>query len=143
MYDAAADAARYAGVPIMSLSRQGRDYLAIGVLQWLIDWGVVVGLTHLGVPVAPANVLGRITGALLGFWLNGKLTFAGDRNTIGAAQFQRFMVMWVTTTLLSTWALTQVDDLFGLRWVWLGKPAIELALGAVGFLLSRYWIYRR
>lgn len=127
----------------MSLSRQGRDYLAIGVLQWLIDWGVVVGLTHLGVPVAPANVLGRITGALLGFWLNGKLTFAGDRNTIGAAQFQRFMVMWVTTTLLSTWALTQVDDLFGLRWVWLGKPAIELALGAVGFLLSRYWIYRR
>ena len=127
----------------MSLSRQGRDDLAIGVLQWLIDWGVVVGLTHLGVPVAPANVLGRITGALLGFWLNGKLTFAGDRNTIGAAQFQRFMVMWVTTTLLSTWALTQVDDLFGLRWVWLGKPAIELALGAVGFLLSRYWIYRR
>ena len=127
----------------MSLSRQGRDYLAIGVLQWLIDWGVVVGLTHLGVPVAPANVLGRITGALLGFWLNGKLTFAGDRNTIGAAQFQRFMVMWVTTTLLSTWVLTQVDDLFGLRWVWLGKPAIELALGAVGFLLSRYWIYRR
>lgn len=127
----------------MSLSRQGRDYLAIGVLQWLIDWGVVVGLTHLGVPVAPANVLGRITGALLGFWLNGKLTFAGDRNTIGAAQFQRFMMMWVTTTLLSTWALTQVDDLFGLRWVWLGKPAIELALGAVGFLLSRYWIYRR
>jgi len=127
----------------MSLTRQGRDYLAIGLLQWLVDWGVVVGLTHMGLPVAPANVLGRITGALLGFWLNGKLTFAGDRNTVGAAQFQRFMVMWVTTTLLSTWALTEVDDLFGLRWVWLGKPAIELALGAVGFVLSRYWIYRR
>ncbi|ATD66108.1 MULTISPECIES: GtrA family protein [Luteimonas] len=127
----------------MSLTRQGRDYLVIGLLQWLVDWGMVVGLTHMGLPVAPANVLGRITGALLGFWLNGKLTFAGDRNTIGPAQFQRFMVMWVTTTLLSTWALTEVDDLFGLRWVWLGKPAIELALGAVGFLLSRYWIYRR
>ena len=125
------------------LGRQGRDYLIVGLLQWLLDWGVVVSLTHIGLPVAPANVLGRITGALLGFWLNGKLTFAGDRNTIGAAQFQRFMVMWVTTTLLSTWVLTQVDDLFGLRWVWLGKPAIELALGAVGFLLSRYWIYRR
>lgn len=127
----------------MSLTRQGRDYLAIGMLQWLIDWGVVVGLTHMGLPVAPANVLGRITGALLGFWLNGKLTFAGERTTIGTTQFQRFMVMWVTTTLLSTWALTQVDDLFGLRWVWIGKPAIELALGAVGFVLSRYWIYRR
>ena len=29
----------------MSLTREGRDYLAIGLLQWLVDWGVVVGLT--------------------------------------------------------------------------------------------------
>ncbi|MDR7194752.1 GtrA family protein [Luteimonas terrae] len=127
----------------MSLTRQGRDYLAIGLLQWLIDWGVVVGLTHLGLPVAPSNVVGRISGALIGFWLNGKLTFANDCNTVGATQFQRFMLMWVSTTLFSTWALTQIDDVLGLRWVWVAKPAIELALGAVGFVLSRYWIYKR
>lgn len=127
----------------MSLTRQGRNYLAIGLLQWLIDWGVVVGLTHFGLPVAPANVMGRITGALIGFWLNGKLTFANDRTTLGATQFRRFMVMWVSTTLLSTWALTHIDDVLGLRWVWVAKPAIEVALGAVGFVLSRYWIYKR
>lgn len=127
----------------MSLTRQGRDYLVIGLLQWLVDWGVVVGLTHLGLPVAPANVLGRITGALLGFWLNGKWTFAGDRTTVGTTQFQRFMLMWVTTTLLSTWAMTQIDDVLGLKWVWLAKPAIEIALGIVGFFVSRYWIYKR
>ncbi|PBJ81694.1 hypothetical protein CMZ84_16080 [Lysobacteraceae bacterium NML93-0399] len=127
----------------MSLTRQGRDYLVIGLLQWLVDWGVVVGLTHVGLPVAPANVLGRITGALLGFWLNGKWTFAGDRTTVGTTQFQRFMVMWVTTTLLSTWAMTQIDDVLGLKWVWLAKPAIEIALGIVGFFVSRYWIYKR
>ena len=61
----------------------------------------------------------------------------------GATQFQRFMAMWVCTTLLSTWALTQIDDVLGLRWVWLAKPAIEVALGVVGFVLSRYWIYKR
>lgn len=127
----------------MSLTREGRDYLAIGLLQWLVDWGVVVGLTHMGLIVAPANVAGRITGALIGFWLNGKLTFAGDGNTVGPAQFQRFMTMWVCTTLLSTWALTQIDDVLGLRWVWLAKPAVEVALGIVGFVLSRYWIYKR
>ncbi|MGO3128201.1 MAG: GtrA family protein [Luteimonas sp.] len=127
----------------MSLTRQGRDYLAIGLLQWLVDWGVVVGLTHIGMPVAPANVAGRITGALLGFWLNGRFTFAGSRYTLGGTQFQRFMMMWIGTTLLSTWALTQIDDVLGLRWVWLAKPAIEIVLGVVGFLLSRYWIYRR
>lgn len=127
----------------MSLTREGRDYLAIGLLQWLVDWGVVVGLTHMGLILAPANVVGRITGALIGFWLNGKLTFAGDGNTVGTAQFQRFMTMWVCTTLLSTWALTQIDDVLGLRWVWLAKPAVEVALGIVGFVLSRYWIYKR
>ena len=127
----------------MSLTRQGRDYLAIGLLQWLVDWGVVVGLTHIGMPVAPANVAGRITGALLGFWLNGRFTFAGARYTLGGTQLQRFMMMWIGTTLLSTWALTQIDDVLGLRWVWLAKPAIEIALGFVGFVLSRYWIYRR
>ncbi len=127
----------------MSLTREGRDYLAIGLLQWLVDWGVVVALTHIGLIVAPANVAGRITGALIGFWLNGKLTFAGDGNTVGTTQFQRFMTMWVGTTLLSTWALTQIDDVLGLRWVWLAKPAVEVALGIVGFVLSRYWIYKR
>ena len=127
----------------MTLTRQGRNYLAIGLLQWLIDWGVVVALTHAGLPVAPANVMGRITGALIGFWLNGKFTFANERNTLGKAQFQRFMVMWISTTLFSTWALTQIDDVLGLRWVWIAKPAIEVALGGVGFVLSRYWIYKR
>jgi len=117
--------------------------LAIGLLQWLIDWAVVVGLTHLGLPVAPANVAGRVTGALIGFWLNGKLTFASDTTMVGLTQFQRFMLMWITTTLFSTWLLTQIDDVLGLKWVWLAKPAIELALGAIGFVLSRYWIYKR
>ncbi|NYZ63550.1 GtrA family protein [Luteimonas deserti] len=127
----------------MSLTRQGRDYLAIGLLQWLLDWGVVVGLTHLGLPVAPANVTGRIAGALLGYWLNGKWTFASEDTAIGRTQFQRFMTMWIATTLVSTWAMTHIDDLLGLRWVWAAKPVIEVALGAVGFVLSRYWIYKR
>ncbi len=127
----------------MSLGRQGRGYVAIGLLQWLIDWGVMVALTHAGIPVAPANITGRITGALLGYWLNGKWTFAGDDTAVGAPQLRRFLLMWVSTTLLSTWAMTHIDDVFGLKWVWLAKPAVEIALGAIGFVLSRYWIYRK
>ncbi len=134
---------RAKGRPRVSLRRQGRDYLVIGLLQWLLDWGVMVGLTHLGMPVAPANIAGRITGALLGYWLNGKWTFAGDDTAVGATQLQRFALMWVSTTLVSTWSLTHIDDFFGLRWVWLAKPALEIALGLLGFVLSRYWIYKR
>ena len=47
----------------MSLGRQGRHYLAIGVVQWLVDWGVMVLLSHLGLVVELANIAGRISGA--------------------------------------------------------------------------------
>lgn len=127
----------------MSLGRQGRHYLAFGVLQWVVDWGVMVGLSHLGLAVEIANVAGRITGALLGFWLNGRVTFAGDETTMGHRQFMRFVLMWLLTTAISTWAMGTIDDLVGLKWTWLAKPAVELVLGGIGFLLSRHWVYQR
>ncbi len=127
----------------MSLSRQGRHYLLIGLVQWLFDWGVMVGLSHLGLPVRQANVAGRITGALLGYWANGRFTFAGEGTGLGRTQFMRFLAMWVTLTWVSTEAIGTVDDYLGLKWAWLAKPAVEVALGGVGFLLSRYWVYRR
>lgn len=127
----------------MSLTRQGRHYLAIGLLQWLLDWGVMVALSHWGLSVETANLAGRITGASLGFWLNGRITFAGDATGMGRRQFARFGLMWIATTILSTWALASIDAAVGLKWAWLAKPAVELLLGLIGFGLSRHWVYRR
>lgn len=127
----------------MSLTRQGRHYLLIGGIQWLVDWGVMVGLSHLGMPIEPANVAGRISGAVLGYWLNGKWTFAGEDTALGRTQLQRFMLMWLFTTIASTWAMGSIDDWFGLKWAWLAKPGVELVLGGVGFVLSRHWVYKR
>ena len=127
----------------MSLTRQSRHYLLIGGVQWLVDWGVMVLLSHYGLVVELANVFGRVAGALLGYWLNGKLTFAGDDTAIGRTQLFRFIVMWLGTTAVSTWSMGQIDDVAGLKWAWLAKPAIELALGVVGFFLSRHWVYRK
>jgi len=126
----------------MSVLRQGRYYLLIGVLQWLLDWGVMVGLSHAGMLVEPANVAGRISGALLGFWLNGRITFTGDEHHLGRKPLLRFLAMWLMTTFVSTWAIGNIDDWFGLRWAWMAKPAVELALGVIGFLLSRHWVYK-
>ena len=127
----------------MSLGRQGRHYLIIGGIQWLVDWGVMVALSHFGMRIGPANVAGRISGALLGYWANGKLTFAGDDTAIGRTQLFRFVVMWLGTTAVSTWSMGAIDDFGGLKWAWLAKPAIEFALGVVGFVLSRHWVYRK
>lgn len=127
----------------MSLTRQGRHYLTIGIVQWLLDWGVMVGLSHLGLTVEIANVAGRVSGAALGFWLNGRITFAGDDTMVGRRQFMRFAMMWTLTTLISTWTIGAIDDAVGLKGTWLAKPGVELVLGALGFLLSRHWVYRR
>ncbi|GAB6195518.1 GtrA family protein [Lysobacter xanthus] len=127
----------------MSLSRQSRAYLTIGLVQWLVDWALVVALTHAGMAIEPANVLGRIAGASLGFWMNGRFTFGGDETTMGSTQFTRFVVMWIATTIVSTWSLGVIDQYVGLHWAWLAKPAVEFVLGVVAFLLSRHWVYRR
>lgn len=127
----------------MSLSRQSRYYLVIGLLQWLLDWAVVVALTRAGMPIEPANVLGRIAGASLGFWMNGRFTFGEGDAMPGSAQAARFLLLWVSTTVVSTASLGVIDDLVGLHWAWLAKPGLELALGVVGFFLSRHWVYRR
>ncbi len=126
----------------MTLRRHASHYLAIGFVQWLLDWGVMVGLSHFGMRVVPANIVGRIAGACVGYWLNGKLTFAGDDTTVGHKQFGRFLAMWVFTTALSTLAMGHIDDVFGLKWAWIAKPAIELVLGLIGFVLSRHWVYK-
>jgi putative flippase GtrA len=130
-------------IPQSPLLRQGSSYFVIGLVQLGVDWAVFVVLTALGMIVEPANVLGRISGAALGFWLNGRFTFAGDDTAVGRRQFFRFVLMWLTTTAISTWGVGHVEASVGLKWAWLAKPAIDLTLSAAGFLLSRHWIYRR
>lgn len=130
-------------VAVNGLGRQGSAYLVIGGLQWLLDWGVMVVLSQAGIAVRYANVVGRICGALMGFWLNGRITFANEQNALGRVQLQRFAVLWILTTVASTWAIGHVDDHLGLKWTWLAKPLIEILLGLIGFVLSRCWIYRR
>lgn len=126
-----------------SLGREGGSYLAIGIVQWLLDWGVMVLLSHLGLRIGVANIAGRVCGALLGFWLNGKITFTGDGRCLGRRQLLRFVAMWLAMTLLSTVAIEAIDDVLGRKWAWLAKPLVEAALGVLGFLCSRHWVYRR
>ena len=127
----------------MNLRRQGRHFLMVGALQWLLDWGVTVWLSHLGMLIEAANLTGRVSGAMLGYWLNGKFTFAGEDTALGRVQFQRFAVLWLCTTAASTLAIGAIDDTLGLKWAWLAKPLVEAALGLIGFVLSRHWVYRR
>ncbi|MEE7560171.1 GtrA family protein [Xanthomonas sp. Kuri4-2] len=127
----------------MSLLRQGSQFVVIGALQLLVDWSVFVAATAAGLPTVPGNIAGRISGALLGFWLNGRFTFAdaGDAR-LGWHRFARFMAMWLVLTAISTWLMASTAHLVSLQLAWLVKPLVEGGLAVVSFLLGRYVIYR-
>ncbi|APP75383.1 hypothetical protein BJD12_09125 [Xanthomonas vesicatoria ATCC 35937] len=128
----------------MSLFRQGSQFTLIGGLQLAVDCGIFIAATAAGMPTVPANLLGRISGAVLGFWLNGRYTFAqqGGGARLGWQRFRRFAVMWLALTVISTWLLSATVDLVGLRQAWLAKPLVEGGLAIVSFFLGRHVVYR-
>lgn len=123
--------------------RQLAGYGLVGGVQLLADWLLFVLLTGLGLGVVPGNLLARMAGASLGFWLNGRYTFARDGHPrLGARQLGRFALLWLLTTAASTLAMQALHQAQGLHAAWLGKPLVDAALAAVGFLASKHWVYR-
>lgn len=123
--------------------KQGFGYGVVGGVQLALDWLIFVALSALGVPVGGANVAGRATAAMLGFWLNGKWTFGkGGDSPLGIEHFGRYFVLWASMTLLSTIVVMFAARTDGVHVAWLIKPMADLFLAAVGFVVSKYWIYR-
>lgn len=127
----------------MKLLRQGGQFALIGLLQLLLDWAVFVAATAAGMPVAPGNLLGRVSGAALGFWLNGRFTFAEQGSArLGWQRFLRFALLWIVLTVISTWLIGQVATALGLRYAWLAKPVVEGLLAVVSFFVWRHLVFR-
>lgn len=126
-----------------TLLRQGLSYGVIGGSALLLDWGCFVALTAAGMATVPANLIGRVLGAGIGFWFNGTVTFKDAGGTrVGWPQMRRFFLAWVTMTAMSTLAMYSIDKMLALHWAWVAKPFVDALLAAMGFLVSRYWIYK-
>lgn len=127
----------------MALRRQLASFAGIGLLQWLLDTAVMIALSRWGLAVGLAVVAGRVSGALLGYLLNGRYTFAaGRRSALDRASLLRFIVFWLAATLASAWLLAWVDARAGLHASWLGKPLVDGLMAVGGFVAARHWIYR-
>ena len=73
----------------MNITRQGGHYLLFGMLQYVVDWGITVGLSHKGLGFELANVAGHdltlgnyhALGGLAGSHYTG-LQFRGARDLL-------------------------------------------------------------
>lgn len=115
-------------------------FLAVGGLQFAFDAGLFILLTYWGMPAFWTNLFTRFTAAMLGFLLNGKLTFRQSRLT--RQQLLRYVLLWVSLTLLSTGAVVAIGQVAGLRAAWGMKVFVEILLAMLSFVLMRRWVFR-
>lgn len=127
----------------MNIARQSMSFVLVGCCLVVTDWVAFVLLTAAGMGAPPANVIGRATGALLGFWLNGWITFGQTgAPRFGYHRFARFTLLWLTLTLLSTVLITMLVVRLSLHVAWLAKPAVEAGMAVLSFFACRRWVYR-
>jgi putative flippase GtrA len=127
-----------------SLGFQVGAFLAVGLLQVLVDTAIFIALGAAGVAVVPANVVSRTCGALLGFWLNGRVTFASaDGHGLDRGALLRFLTSWLLLTALGSVLLHAVEARFGLHLTWLAKPLVEAFLAVLGFVSLKYFVFAR
>lgn len=115
-------------------------FLLVGGIQFMLDIALFVMLTHSGMASLYANLIARFSAALLGFLLNGKLTFRQSRLT--GTQWWKYMLVWVFLTGLSTGAVVPVGRMAGLEMAWLMKALIEVLLAMLSFMLMRRWVFK-
>lgn len=127
----------------MSTIRQVISYLLIGGAQFLLDWALFSVFIFVAVPAMPANLAARASAAVLGFYLNGRITFASPgSDKIDRDRFLRFVLAWLLMTALST-ALVRLAELnLPTVWLYAVKPAVEIALAFVNFFVLKRFVYR-
>lgn len=123
--------------------RQGTQFIVIGLVQLCLDWSLFVAFTGAGMPVPVANVCSRVCAALVGFWLNGRFTFAQDgQHRLGWRSLSRYIAVWLVLTATSTLLVGALAAHLGLKLAWLAKPLVEAGLAVLSFLLMRHVVYR-
>ena len=114
-------------------------FLAVGGAQFVFDAGLFILLTYWGMVPFWTNLLTRFSAAMLGFLLNGKLTFRQSR--LGREQLFRYALLWVFLTLLSTGAVVAIGQVAGVRAAWGMKVLVEILLAVLSFMLMRRWVF--
>ncbi len=126
---------------MLALLRQMATYVGVGGIVYVIDYALFA-LVVLAAPdmLLAANALGRIGGAAAGYFLHGRITFAGDHNhrRAGVRYALLFLANLAGSSLLLEFAVG-----------WLSLPPLIARIGvdvvviATSFTVARCWVFAR
>ncbi|MCR6477832.1 GtrA family protein [Variovorax sp. ZS18.2.2] len=116
----------------------------VGVTQLLADTLIFYLLLELSITPWIANSLSRFLALLLGFVLNGAITFRQPDNTASTSKksFVRLLILWLALTLVSSELVTLASHHVSGPHLLLAKLGVELVLAFVSFFISKTWVYR-
>ena len=125
------------------LARQSAVYLIVGGVQLAVDWLLFSVLFWATGNASWTNLIARGGTAFVGYQLHGRVTFAaGGEPALGKQRLLRYVALLVVMVSASTIVMTVIASYAPAKYVYIAKPAIELLLAAVSFVVSRQWVFR-
>jgi putative flippase GtrA len=123
---------------VLNHSRQFGTFVAGGLLCALVDIGVMQWLLRAGAHFTGATTAGFLAGLLVNYAFHSRVTFESAAST---ASFARYLCVVGLNYLLTMGCVSLAVSLAGMPL--LGK-IVSLPLVAVsGYLLSKFWIFRK
>jgi putative flippase GtrA len=119
-------------------SRQVATYIAGGVLCALVDIGVMQLLLRAGAHFTGATTAGFLAGLLVNYAFHSRVTFEAAAS---ASSFARYLCVVGLNYLLTMGCVSMAVALAGMPLA--GKILSLPLIAANGYLLSKFWIFRK
>jgi putative flippase GtrA len=119
-------------------SRQVATYIAGGVLCAVVDIGVMQLLLRAGAHFTGATTAGFLAGLLVNYAFHSRVTFEAAAS---ASSFARYLCVVGLNYLLTMGCVSMAVALAGMPLA--GKILSLPLIAANGYLLSKFWIFRK
>ena len=125
-----------------------------GVMHQMMRYGIVGGVVYLSdfavfaailwfMPDAYllANVIGKVTGALVGFVLHRHFTFSWEQKDKASRQAISYLLLLAANLAISSLLMWLLVDSVGAN-AFIAKIFVDVVVIAVSFVAGRLWVYR-